>query len=55
MPGNPPDFASGPVLLGMLYVAGGYLFAFSTFAVISGVAFVLIIAAGPVPEGEPAR
>ena len=45
-------FASGPVLLGVLYVSGGYLLAFSTFALISGVAFVLIIAAGPVPDGE---
>jgi len=36
----------------VLYVSGGYLLAFSTFALISGVAFVLIIAAGPVPDGE---
>ena len=47
--------ASGPVLLGVLYVAGGYLLAFSTFALLSGLAFVLIIAAGPVPEGEPTQ
>jgi MFS family permease len=45
--------ASGPVLLGVLYVAGGYLLAFLTFALLSGLAFVLIVAAGPVPDGEP--
>lgn len=47
--------ASGPVLLGAITAAHGYLMAFLTFAALSGVAFALIAAAGPVPEGEPAR
>ncbi len=47
--------ASGPVLLGAITAAHGYLPAFLTFAALSGVAFALIVAAGPVPEGEPAR
>ena len=47
--------ASGPVLLGAITASHGYLMAFLTFAALSGVAFALIAAAGPVPEGEPAR
>lgn len=47
--------ASGPVLLGAITAAHGYLVAFLTFAVLSGVAFALIVAAGPVPEGDAAR
>ena len=44
--------ASGPVVLGAITAASGYLAAFSVFAVISAAAFVLIVAAGPVPAGE---
>ena len=46
--------ASGPVLLGLIAGSSGYLVGFSTFAVLSGVAFVMILAAGPVPDGERA-
>ncbi len=42
--------ALGPVLLGVIYAVGGYAVAFSTFALLSVVAFVLIVAAGPMPE-----
>jgi MFS family permease len=44
--------ASGPVLLGGIAGSSGYLVGFSTFAVLSGVAFVMILAAGPVPDAE---
>jgi len=44
--------ASGPVVLGAITAASGYLAAFSVFAVLSAAAFVLIVAAGPVPTGE---
>ncbi len=47
--------AGGPVLLGAITATHGYLLAFLTFAALSGIAFVLIVAAGPVPEGETAR
>ena len=47
--------ASGPVVLGAITATNGYLTAFLTFAALSGVAFALIVAAGPVPDGEPAR
>jgi MFS family permease len=47
--------ASGPVVLGAVSATHGYLTAFLIFAALSGVAFALIVAAGPVPEGEPAR
>ncbi|HET6473337.1 MAG TPA: MFS transporter, partial [Pseudomonadales bacterium] len=44
--------ASGPVVLGAITATSGYLAAFSVFAVLSAAAFVLIVAAGPVPAGE---
>jgi MFS family permease len=47
--------ASGPVLLGAITATHGYLVAFLAFAALSGVAFALVVAAGPVPEGEAAR
>jgi MFS family permease len=47
--------ASGPVLLGAITAASGYLVAFSVFAVLSAAAFALIVAAGPVPAGESAN
>ena len=47
--------ASGPVVLGAVTATHGYLTAFLIFAALSGVAFALIVAAGPVPDGEPAR
>ncbi len=47
--------ACGPVLLGVIAAAGGYLAGFSVFAILSGVAFALIVAAGPVPDGDRVR
>ena len=47
--------ASGPILLGAIAGASDYRVGFTTFAVLSGLAFVLVTAAGPVPEGERAR
>jgi len=47
--------ASGPVLLGGIAAGAGYLAGFSTLAVVSAAAFVLIVLAGPVPDGETAR
>ncbi len=46
--------ALGPVALGLIYVAAGYPAAFSVFALLSGVAFVLFVAAGPMPDAEAA-
>jgi len=45
--------AGGPVLLGLVSAAGGYRDGFFSLAALSGVAFVLIASAGPVPEPAP--
>jgi predicted MFS family arabinose efflux permease len=42
--------ASGPVLLGMIAGASSYNVGFSTYAVLSAVAFATIVAAGAVPD-----
>ena len=44
--------ACGPVLLGMIVGTNGYSAGFSVFALLSGLALALIVAAGPVPEGD---
>jgi MFS family permease len=51
--------AGGPVLLGAVVAAHGYPIGFMLFALVSALAFALLVAAGPVPDGahgnEPAR
>lgn len=44
--------ASGPLLLGLLFEQGGYGVSYTVAAVISGVALVVLLAAGPLTDGN---
>jgi len=44
--------ASGPLLLGVIYEYGGYAYSYFLAALLSGLALLVLLGAGPLPDGD---